>query len=61
MKRNNGFSTASPAKKPKTKPRPAVPDYCDVEPRRDEAGGIIWPAPAKDMEEARTYLKEWYA
>jgi|SRR5947209_480104 len=60
MKRSNGFVTASPVKKSK-KTRPIVPDYCDVEPRRDEAGDIVWPAPANVMEEARIFIKEWYA
>lgn len=60
MKRSNEFATASPTKKPKTRPRLAVPDYCDVEPRRDDAGRIIWPAPANAIEEARTFIKEWY-
>jgi hypothetical protein len=60
MKRSNGFANGSPAKKPKTKPRPVVPDYCDVEPRRDEAGAVIWPAPAKAIEEARNFIVTWY-
>jgi hypothetical protein len=60
MKRSDSFATASPAKKQKTKPRPAVPDYCDVEPRRDEAGEIIWPAPPAAIEDARRFIKQWY-
>jgi len=60
MKRSNGFVTASPTKKPK-KARPILPDYCDVEPRRDGAGDIVWPAPANAIEEARIFIKEWYA
>jgi hypothetical protein len=60
MKRSNGFATASPSKKSKAKPRTAVPDYCDIEPHRDEAGEIIWPAPAKAIEEARIFIEDWY-
>jgi hypothetical protein len=44
-----------------SKPRPKVPDYCDVEPRRDAQGRIIWPAPEADMEQAREFIREWYA
>ncbi len=60
MKRSNGFATASPAKKPKAKPRPAVPDYCDVEPLRNEDGAVIWPAASNAIEEAREFIREWY-
>ncbi len=44
----------------KVKARPKLPDYCDVEPRHDEAGNAIWPAPAAAMEEARAFIREWY-
>ncbi|RMZ77288.1 hypothetical protein DV737_g4465, partial [Chaetothyriales sp. CBS 132003] len=40
------------------KRRPKVPDYCDVEPRRDENGQMIWPAPETAMQEARSFIKE---
>ncbi|KIX03422.1 uncharacterized protein Z518_06974 [Rhinocladiella mackenziei CBS 650.93] len=40
------------------KPRPKLPDYCDVEPRRDDAGRIIWPAPQPAMDKAREFIKE---
>ena len=36
-----------------------VPDYCDVEPVKDEDGSIIWPAPRQAIEEARGFLREW--
>ncbi|ETN41433.1 uncharacterized protein HMPREF1541_03369 [Cyphellophora europaea CBS 101466] len=39
------------------KPRPKVPDYCDVEPECDQDGHIIWPAPAKAMQEARDFIR----
>jgi nanoRNase/pAp phosphatase (c-di-AMP/oligoRNAs hydrolase) len=42
----------------KAKPRPKVPDYCDVEPLRDDSGNDIWPAPQKAMDEARAFIKE---
>ena len=36
-----------------------VDDYCSVEPRRDENGNFIWPAPESQLDAARTFLKEW--
>ncbi|KEF52274.1 uncharacterized protein A1O9_11514 [Exophiala aquamarina CBS 119918] len=42
----------------KPKPRDKLPDYCDVEPRRDGAGNIIWPAPESAIEAARSFLKD---
>lgn len=50
-----GMKRASPAK-----PRPKLPDYCDVEPKRDETGKAIWPAPAEAIEMARALIREWY-
>jgi hypothetical protein len=41
------------------KSRPKVPDYCDVEPKRNENGKPIWPAPEEAMEKARALIKEW--
>lgn len=60
MKQRNGFATAPPSKKPKTKPRPSVPDYCDVEPQRNDKGDVVWPAHSDAIEEARAFIKEWY-
>ncbi|EXJ67686.1 uncharacterized protein A1O5_09032 [Cladophialophora psammophila CBS 110553] len=40
------------------KARPQLPDYCDVEPRRDDTGKPIWPAPAAAMGDARAFIKE---
>lgn len=48
------------AAKPK-KPREKLPDYCDVQPLQDEHGDAIWPAPLHAMQEARAFIKEWYA
>ena len=45
--------------KPPAKPRPKVPDYCDVEPERDGHGNGIWPAPEEAVEKARAFLREW--
>ena len=39
--------------------REQLPDYCDVEPRRDDNGAIIWPAPEKSIDDAREFLREW--
>ncbi|EXJ57508.1 hypothetical protein A1O7_07856 [Cladophialophora yegresii CBS 114405] len=41
-----------------SKPRPKVPDYCDVEVRHDDRGEPIWPAPEDAMEQARAFIKE---
>lgn len=44
--------------KPKTtKPKPQLPDYTDAEPLKDEAGEVIWPAPAEDIEKARDFIR----
>lgn len=42
------------------KPKPKVPDYCDVEPRRDANGQAKWPAEATAIEGAREWIREWY-
>ncbi len=42
------------------KTRPKVPDYCDVEPRRDANGQPIWPADATAIEQAREWIREWF-
>jgi hypothetical protein len=55
MKRKADGSTTRPAKQ-----RPKEPDYCDVEPRRNDNGDIEWPADATAIERARAFLREWY-
>jgi hypothetical protein len=55
----SGMSKTGASSKAK-KPRPKVPDYCDVEPRRDEEGQVIWPAAKEAMEQARDFIREWY-
>ena len=61
MKRTNGFASAVKQKKVKpTQPKPKEPDYCDVEPLRNDAGDIVWPAPENDIESALEFIKEWY-
>ena len=42
------------------KSRPKLPDYCDVEPRRDSKGQAIWPADATAIEQAQEWIREWY-
>lgn len=42
------------------RPREQLPDYCDVEPRRDGSGAIVWPAPEEAIEGAREFMREWY-
>lgn len=44
----------------KPKIREKLPDYCDVEPRRDDTGAAIWPAQSSAIEAARDFIKEWY-
>jgi nanoRNase/pAp phosphatase (c-di-AMP/oligoRNAs hydrolase) len=54
MKRKaKDLDSGPPAKKQETK----APDYCDVEPRRDE-DGILWPAERKAMDAARDFIRE---
>ena len=42
------------------KPKPKVPDYCDVEPQRDANGQAVWPADAAAIERAQEWLRDWY-
>ncbi|RVX73299.1 hypothetical protein B0A52_02941 [Exophiala mesophila] len=46
------------ASKPK-KPREKLPDYCDVKPKQDDSGNVIWPAPKAALDKARAFIKEW--
>jgi len=57
MKRKAADSGRSAQSK---RPREQLPDYCDVEPRRDDTGAIVWPAPEEAIENAREFLREWY-
>jgi hypothetical protein len=50
-------ATEAQALKPK-RPRPVIPDYCDVDTVNDASGKSIWPAPAADMDRARNFLQE---
>ena len=34
-------------------------DYCDVLPRKDGNGAVIWPASEQSIERARAFLIEW--
>jgi len=56
-----GMKRAAGVSKPgSSKIRPKLPDYCDVEPKRDGNDQPIWPAAQEAMEEARAFIKEWY-
>ena len=57
--RQPGFRGMKKAAKA-VKPKPKVPDYCDVEPQRDANGQAIWPADAAAIEQARAWIREWY-
>ena len=41
-----------------TKAKTPIPDYTDTEPRRDENGEAIWPAPKSAINEARAFINE---
>jgi hypothetical protein len=52
------MSAARAAKRSIAKPKPKLPDYCDVEPKRDSHGNPIWPAPKDALEAARAFIRE---
>jgi hypothetical protein len=57
----HGTSTMSAlkgAKKSTAKPKPKIPDYCDVPQKRDEHGAPIWPASEEALEAARAFIRE---
>ncbi|KAL9105435.1 MAG: hypothetical protein Q9227_009396 [Pyrenula ochraceoflavens] len=59
MKRANGFATARAQKKTKVpQAKPKEPDYCDVEPRRDDTGNVVWPAPEENLKLAKSFIQE---
>ncbi|MCJ1352412.1 MAG: hypothetical protein MMC33_002396 [Icmadophila ericetorum] len=55
MKRKAFSSGAPPKAKRQREPEK---DYCDVEPQKNDAGEIIWPAPMDAIESARALLRE---
>jgi len=57
MKRSISESAKTPKSKKQREPEP---DYCDIAPKLGEDGSIIWPAPAKAIEDARTFLRQWF-
>ena len=54
MKRaaNGTSKTATP------KPRPKVPDYCDVTVLTDSKGNPVWPAATRAIEDARDFIRQ---
>ena len=56
MKRKAIDTPAMPKAK---RTRESLPDYCDVEGRRDGRGAIVWPAATEAIESARGFLREW--
>ena len=34
-------------------------DYCDVVPKQDAHGSVIWPSSEQSIHNARDFLKEW--
>jgi nanoRNase/pAp phosphatase (c-di-AMP/oligoRNAs hydrolase) len=46
------------AKKSIAKPKPKIPEYCDVPPIQDEHGKPIWPAAEEALEDARAFIRE---
>ena len=56
MKRKATESVTEP--KAKRQKEPEL-DYCDVIPRKDDHGNILWPASKQSIDCARDFLKEW--
>lgn len=52
------MNIAKGAKKSAAKPKPKLPDYCDVEAMQDENGKSIWPTTERAVEAARAFVKE---
>jgi hypothetical protein len=52
------MSALKGAKKSTTKPKPRIPDYCDVPLKRDKDGTPIWPATEEALEAARAFIRE---
>jgi nanoRNase/pAp phosphatase (c-di-AMP/oligoRNAs hydrolase) len=46
------------AEKSIAKPKPKIPEYCDVPLNQDEHGKPIWPAPEEALEDARAFIRE---
>lgn len=57
MKRSISESAKTSKSKKQKEPEP---DYCDVAPRSDEDGSIIWPASKEAIEDARNFLRLWF-
>ncbi|KAI4221441.1 MAG: hypothetical protein L6R36_006907 [Xanthoria steineri] len=55
MKRQAADTKESPRVKRQKEP---VPNYCDVQTRKDDNGSILWPASLEAIEVARQYIKE---
>ena len=58
MKRKATDSEPAPKAK---RTREQEKDYCDIEAVRDGGGNTVWPAPLKAIQDARAFLKLWYA
>ncbi len=58
MKRKAVDIKESPQVKRQKEP---IPDYCHVQPRKDDNGNQLWPAPSEAVERAREFIREWYA
>ena len=58
MKRKATSSEPGPKAK---RPREQEKDYCDFEVVQDDGGNTVWPAPLKAIQNARAFLKSWYA
>ncbi|KAL8862769.1 MAG: hypothetical protein Q9178_000711 [Gyalolechia marmorata] len=58
MKRKAVDSKESPQIKRQKEP---IADYCHVQPRKDDNGNQLWPASSEAVENAREFIREWYA
>ena len=56
MKRKATDSGTDPKAKRHKEPEA---DYCDVIPRKDAHGNVVWPASEQSIDRARNFLKEW--
>lgn len=59
MKRTAIAANLSGGSKNVKKPRPAVLEYHLTPSVRNDDGEIVWPAPERKMEAARSFIREW--
>ncbi|KAL8681646.1 MAG: hypothetical protein Q9186_002243 [Xanthomendoza sp. 1 TL-2023] len=55
MKRKALDTKESPQAK---RPKELIQDYCDIQPRKDDDGGILWPASREAIDGAKDFMRE---